>query len=193
MKRTQALFVLLILTALLTNSYAQRINIVSGSLSGLKGEKAVSVEFVYDHMKVGNEDEKAYLKRKTDDYNKKEPGRGDTWAQAWVSDRQAKYEPSFFELFTKVSNISSGSGKYKIIFHTERTEPGFNVFVTKKPAAIDATLTIIEVATGKEVAKVTIDNALGRTFGMSDLDTGVRIQECYAMAGKAFAKFLMKQ
>ena len=58
---------------------AQRIKLIEGDLSPLKGTTALNTEFTYDNLKVGdfkNEDD--YIQKKKDDYNKKEAGRGDT-------------------------------------------------------------------------------------------------------------------
>ena len=40
----------------------------------------------------------------------------------------------------------------------------------------------------KVLAKLSVDDALGRTFGGNDYDTGVRLAEAYADAGKALGK-----
>jgi hypothetical protein len=43
------------------------------------------------------------------------------------------------------------------------------------------------------LAKVSIDGAPGRTYGLDDMDTGVRIAEAYEMTGKAFGKYIKKE
>jgi hypothetical protein len=53
---------------------------LKGIFSVLKNETTINVEFFYDGMSVGSyADEKEYIKKKTQEYNTKEPGRGDTW------------------------------------------------------------------------------------------------------------------
>ncbi|MEP7107248.1 MAG: hypothetical protein ABI760_04685 [Ferruginibacter sp.] len=42
----------------------------------------------------------------------------------------------------------------------------------------------------KIIAIISVDNALGRTFGGYDYDTGLRIGEAYADAGKALGKYI---
>jgi len=42
----------------------------------------------------------------------------------------------------------------------------------------------------KIIAVISIDRAPGRTFGGNDFDTGTRLTESYASAGKAQAKFI---
>ncbi|MGX5816700.1 hypothetical protein ACWKWU_00800 [Chitinophaga lutea] len=170
---------------------AQKIRVSDGSLDVLKDQKEINLEFTYDNMKVGKFDSEAdYIKSRKADLDKKEPGRGDTWEKSWIADRKSRYEPKFDDLFTQVTDMKVAPGaKYTLIFHTNFTEPGFNVGVMKKSAYIDADFTVVETADrNKVVAKGTIDKAPGRTFWGSDFDTGERIGEAYEMAGKALGK-----
>lgn len=178
---------------LAANTYAQRIKILEGSADVLKNEKEINIEFTYNDMSVGKFDQEAdYVKSRTQELNKKEPGRGDTWAKAWIADRKNRFEPKFEELFSKTGEITlAANAKYTLIFNTSFTEPGFNVGVMKKNAYIDGVVTIVETADkSKVVAKINVDNAPGRSFWGNDFDTGERIMEAYAMAGKALAKKL---
>ncbi len=178
-------------TALAANVHAQRIRVTDGSLDVLKNEKDINIEYSYDNMKVGKFDSEAeYVKSRTAELNKKESGRGDTWAKAWLADRKDRFEPKFDELFTKTADMTlANKAKYTIIFNTTFTEPGFNVGVMKKNAYIDGEITIVETADkSKVVAKATIEKSPGRSFWGNDFDTGERISEAYAMAGKALAR-----
>lgn len=197
MQSIPKLAVTVLLAALCTPALAQKIKLTDGDLAPLKNEKQLNVEFTYDHLTVGkfdNEDD--YIKKKTDEYNKKEAGKGDTWAKAWKSDRAGRYEPKFDELFNENGDLKAGSfpgAKYTMIFHTTFVEPGFNVGVMRKNAYIDAEVLIVETANkNKTVAKISIDNAPGRMFGGLDFDTGERIMEAYAVSGKKLAKFISK-
>src|SRR5215207_9669105 len=118
---------------------AQRIKLVEGDLSALKNEQKINTEFTYDNMKVGKYPKEAdYIADKTASLNKKEPGRGDTWAKAWVSDRKDRFEPKFNELFEKSSGMSvSKDAKYTLIFKTITTEPGYNIAISRKNAEIN--------------------------------------------------------
>lgn len=175
---------------------AQRIKLAEGDLSPLKGIKELNTEFTYDNIKVGdfsNEDD--YIQKKTDDYNKKEAGRGDTWAKAWKADRAERFEPKFNLLFTDNSGGIKAdklpAAKYTLIFKTKFIEPGYNVGVWRKNASMDGEAWIVETANkDKVIAKITVDKAQGRVFGGFDFDTGLRIQEAYADAAKALAKFV---
>ncbi|MFT4153915.1 hypothetical protein [Parafilimonas sp.] len=172
---------------------AQKIRLIQGSIDAVKAETAINFEYTYDSMRVGKFDKEAdYIAKKTEEYNNKEAGRGDRWAKAWVDDRQSRFEPKFETLFTEYSNkTNSKSAKYTMVFKTIFTEPGFNVGVARKNAQIDAIVLLVETANqGNVIAKITVDNALGRTFGGYDFDTGGRIAEAYADAGKALGKYL---
>ncbi len=185
-----AFFVLVFFTL---NTQAQKIKTTEGSTDVLKNETSINVEFTYDNMSVGKYDkESEYLEKKTAEYNSKEPGRGDSWAKNWVSDRKRVFEPKFLELFEKNSGMSNkADAKYTMIFHTTSTEPGFNIYVTRKNAEIDAVVTIVETADRtKIIAVIDVKNAPGRTFSGYDYATGDRISECYAVAGKKLGKHI---
>jgi len=186
-------FFLLLAVSISLGTNAQRIKLVEGDLSVLKTEQKINTEFAYENMRVGKFDkEEAYVVDKKESLNKKEAGRGDTWAKAWVSDRNARFEPKFNELFEKSSNLAiSKNAKYTLIFKTIFTEPGFNIAITRKNAEINADVWIVETANkDKVIAKATVQKAVGRTFGGYDFDTGERLSEAYADAGKALGKFI---
>jgi hypothetical protein len=192
MKKLLALAVIA-LFAFSGNLKAQRIKVQEGSIDAVKAESSINFEYTYDNMSVGKFDrEEDYVAKKKEDYNNKEAGRGDTWAKAWVDDRKNRFEPKFEELFTEYSNkTNSKNAKYTLIFKTTFTEPGYNVGVMRKNAQINATVLIVETANPSNViAKIAVDKALGRTFGGYDFDTGGRIAEAYADAGKALGKYL---
>ena len=174
---------------------AQKVKLVEGNLKTLQGEKTIKTTFTYDDMIVGKEDtEEAYIKRKKEDYDKKEPGRGDKWEKAWYSDRTERFEPQFNELFIKHAGLETAEdSKYTLIFHTSRTEPGWNVGVMRAPARIDGEVLIVESANPDNIiAKLTVVNAPGRDVFGYDFDTGLRLQEAYAKSGKEVGKILAK-
>lgn len=177
---------------------AQKIKLVSGKLGFLTSEKSVAIEYDYSTMGVGKfKNEQDYIDKKRDEYNKKESGRGDQWAQAWKNDRATRFQPKFEELLndhTKGLGPTFGMGakgtpvlmKVKSTF----TEPGYNVGVSSRPAMLNLEVTFVKG--GADVAKITLVGAPGTTFGGYDFDTGVRISEAYAKAGKELGKFITK-
>ena len=178
-----------LLVALVFLANAQKIITTQGSLAVLKGQPELNVEFTYDNMAVGKFDkEEDYISERKEKMNNKEAGTGDKWAEGWVNDRTTRYAPKFYELFNKDGSIVAGektNAKYTMIFHTSFTEPGFNVGVMRKPAFINADVTIVETSNRNNVVcKVNILNAPGSGALGYDFDTGFRIQECYAVCGK---------
>lgn len=189
-------FVFMLSIAISLGTNAQRIKLIEGELSVLKNEQKINTEFTYDNMRVGKYNKEAdYITDKTASLNKKEAGRGDTWAKAWVSDRKDRFEPKFNELFEKSSSMTlSKDAKYTLIFKTITTEPGFNIGITRKNAEINGELWIVETANrDKVISKATVQKALGRTFGGYDFDTGERLSEAYADAGKAIGKYIKEK
>lgn len=178
--------------------YAQSITLTSGSLDPLKGEKVIKFEFTYDEMVVGKLTEREYVDKKVADYNDKEAGKGDEWRKNWVEDRANRFEPKFLELFNKymeeVGVVSGSEGaNYVVVLNTEFTEPGFNVGVMRKNASIDMSGKILHIESGDQIASIKIKNSSANSFSGFDFDSGFRIQESYAKAGREFAKFLIKK
>jgi hypothetical protein len=193
MKKISKSVLFIALAFIAINATAQRIKTIEGDLSVLKAETTISVEFTYDNMSVGKFDKESdYIDKKKGEYNAKEAGRGDNWAKSWVNDRKMVFEPKFIDLFEKATDMVVKAGaKYTMIFHTTTTEPGYNIYVTKKNAEIDAEVTIVETANrSKVIAVISVKNAPGRTFSGNDYATSDRISECYAVAGKKLGKFI---
>ncbi len=175
--------------------YAQKIKLREGDLSALKGQTSLKTEFQYE-MSVGKFDkEEDYIAQKKKELNGKEAGRGDTWEQSWIADRQDRFEPQFRELFSKHSDISTvdDNAPYTLIFKTVKTEPGFNVGVASRPAFIDGEAVIVDSKDpSKVIAKISILKAPGRDVMGFDYETGARLQEAYAKAGKELGGYLKK-
>ena len=190
------LFLALVVTGTLQ---AQKIKVIEGSVDAFKSDNSVNFEFTYDSMKVGKYDkEEDYVAQKQGDYNLKEPHKGDTWAKNWVDDRHYRFEPKFEELFLKYSEKTKNKdAKYTLIFKTTFTEPGYyfsGLPGAHKVAEIRGEVWIVE-STNKNnvIAKLSVTDAIGRTAsGFADFDTGSRIAEAYADAGKALGKYLGK-
>lgn len=91
-----------------------------------------------------------------------------------------------------ISLLKKGS-KYTLIFKTTFTEPGFNIGIMRKNAEINGDVWLFETANPTiAIAKISVQKALGRTFGGYDFDTGERISEAYADAAKALGNFMKK-
>jgi len=198
MKYKQATFLTIIaLLVTIPFTHAQKLKLTQGDLKALQGETELNVVYEYSPMRVGKfEREEDYLAKKKAEYNEKEAGRGDKWEAAWKGDRSARFEPQFEELFNKhAKSLKVGqypSAKYTLIVKTTFTEPGFNVYVTRKNASIDGEAIIVKTGETSPVATISFEKCPGRTFGGYDYDTGTRIQEAYALLGKSLARYISK-
>ncbi len=179
-------------------AFAQKIKVQEGSLAVIKGVAKMNLEFDYGEMSVGKfKKEAEYVEKKKGEYNKKEDGKGDKWEKDWIADRKDRYEPQFTELFNKSSDgVKVGeysSEKYTLIVKTTKTEPGYNIAISRKNAEIEGEIIVVETANpGTVVLRLSFEKALGRSFGGYDYDTGFRIQEAYADLGKALGKYMSK-
>jgi hypothetical protein len=188
----------ILLVAITVSGYAQKLKLVEGDLAPLKGQTTIKIEFTYDGLVIGkkNVPETEYVAKKKEEYNKKEAGKGDKWSVDWVEDRPNRYEPKFRELFAKESEMSTtdDNAKYTLIFKTVNIEPGYNIGISRQSAYIDAEAVIVETANkDKVIARITILNAPGGTAFGYDFDTGTRISEGYAKAGKEVGYMIRKK
>lgn len=201
MKKSNLLFFALLLACIYT-ARAQKIKLESGKLDFLKGVTELKVEYNYEAVSVGKyKVEQDYVTQKKADYNEKEPGSGDRWETAWFADRSERYAPRFEEemnlqfvkreVTCKVGQDLAGT--YTVILKTTFIEPGFNVGVARKNAYINAEAIFVESANHENVlATISIENSPGRDAFGYDFDTGLRIQEAYAKAGKELVYFIWK-
>lgn len=179
-------------------AFAQKFKVREGSLEAIKGVSKMNLVFDYSQTSVGKfKTEAEYVDKKKGEYNKKEEGKGDKWEKDWIADRTERYAPQFTELFNKSSdNIKVGeysSEKYTLVVKTLKTEPGYNIAISRKNAEISGEILVVETANpGTTVLRMTFEKALGRSFGGYDYDTGFRIQEAYADLGKALGKYMDK-
>ena len=202
MKILKTVFVALLVLSV-TTIQAQKIKVTDGDLSFLKGQSEVLVEYEYDGMAVGKfENSDDYVAKKVAEYNSAEAGKGDTWKENWLADREARFQPMFEELLNKYTEKKADcnfdptniKAKYTMIVKTTFTEPGFNIGIVRKDAMINLTITFIETANTENVlAVMTMTKIPGYGAMGNDYDTGYRISEAYAKGGKSLAGYLLKK
>lgn len=195
--RALSLFLSLVFLCSASLAFAQ-VKMVSGKLDVLKAGSKINTEFTYDNMGVGKfKTEEEYVNKKKAEYNNKEAGRGDRWADSWVADRKNRFEPAFNNLLGKHSELNPGAypdAEYTLIFNTSFTEPGFNVGVWRSNAYINGTAKIVETKNrNKVVAEFTLNKMPGRDVSGYDFDTGERIEEAYSKAGKELGQLIKKK
>jgi hypothetical protein len=185
--------ILIMMLASAASAYSQKISLKEGKFNSLQGEKSIKLQFVYDDMIVGDLPEKDYIAKKKEELNLKEPGRGADWEKRWYGDRKERFEPKFIELFTKYAKLTlNEDAKYTMIIKTTRTEPGWVAAgMIRSDAKVDADVLIVETANPKNVIiKMQVKDSPGRGGMGYDYDSGLRIQEAYAKAGKDLGKII---
>lgn len=194
----------LCLCVLAATAFGQKMKLTSGTFKALDGQKEVNVVYKYDDMDVGTgkraKKETDYVAEKTKEYNDKEAGRGDKWAASWEADRTSRFQGKFEDLFNKGMKkagmtIKEGAeAKYTLVVHTTMTEPGFSIpMVMTVPASVNLAISLVETGSDKALGEMTLLGSPGNAFAGAAWDTGNRIQESYAKAGKSFAKWLPKK
>lgn len=177
--------------------FSQKIVKAQGDLVFLASVSELNLEYDYSNMGVGKfKTEEEYVNSKVKEHNDKEAGKGDKWKESWEGSRQRVYHPKFEQLFNKYAGISASqnneNAKYTLIVKTVFTEPGFNVGVASKPAAVSFEYIFVETDTKNVVAKYTQAYVPGAQAMGYDFDTSTRISESYAKAGKMFGGFIAK-
>lgn len=180
--------------------YGQKIKVPTGSPDFLKDQKKINVVYDYSNMGVGKFDkEEDYVNEKVEKLNEKEAGRGDEWKKNWIEDRKNRYEPQFEELFNKVvekEGVKLGNfedAEYTLIVKTTFTEPGFNVGVVRRDASTNMEMVFVKTGSTDPLMVMTMEKVPGRGGMGYDFDSGFRIQESYAKAGKELGKYLVKK
>jgi hypothetical protein len=179
-------------------SFGQKVMLTEGDLSALKGETSMKIEYDYSSMEVGDfNDEGSYTKKKVEEYNAKEAGKGDKWLVSWERDKTVRYPEKFEELINKSGTIKYSQDaegtKYTLIVKTRFIEPGFNAGVMKRPAAVSFEYIIVETGNASNVvARMSHKLVPGAQAMGFDYDTGTRIAESYAKGGKMLAGFITK-
>lgn len=178
-----------------TRGFGQKVKLEEGDLSALKSEKSLAFSFNYDSMSMGGKGhvtEAEYVSKKTAEYNKKTPGKGDEWAKAWKDDREALYEPEFTKEFEKYSSLQPDpKAKYLLIFKTTYTEAGFNIGIMRHNAEISGVAWIVEAANKSHViAKISVTKSPGGSFFENDFATDERIATAYGAAGRGLGYYI---
>ena len=175
--------------------------LVSGNVSVLKGQSVINLQYDYSRMAVGkfkNSDD--YVADRTGDMNKKKPGDGDRWAEAWKNDRTARFQPMFEKnlnqivgKFNVTCKENATDAKYTLIIRTTFTEPGYNIGISRQNAWIKMEVDLVETSNpGTVLASMLMKREDSANMMGYDYDTGGRIQSAYDRAGDHLGAFLVK-
>jgi len=175
--------------------------LVSGSVSVLKGQSVINLQYDYSKMAVGKfKSADDYVADRTADMNKKKPGDGDRWAEAWRNDRTSRYQPMFEKnlnqivgKFNVTCKENATDAKYTLIIRTTFTEPGYNIGISRQNAWIKMEVDLVETANpGTVLASMQMKREDSANMMGYDYDTGGRIQSAYDRAGDHLGAFLVK-
>ena len=195
MKKSRSVAILIALFFAVSSFNAQD----SGDISKLRGTSRINIIYDYSNMSVGSYDnEQDYINKKMDDYSKKDPEKAEKFKESWYNSRRDRFEPKFLELFNKnmekagIEGVNySKDAPVTLVVKTVKTEPGYNIGISRMPAYIDADCIFLDQS-GKEFARYLLKNVAGANAMGFDYDTGSRLSESYAKSGKILAKKLTK-
>jgi hypothetical protein len=191
------LIILFLFISSSSSTTAQKVKLLSGRLSQVKGEKEFNIRFSYDSMIVGSaKNETEYLKEKKEAWELKEEGRGILFVKSWFDDREKLYAPAFIKHFENYSRVKlkPENSRYTLIIKTKRTEGGWDAGVMGMPGEIDGEMWIVESSDfSKTIAKVGFYNFKGSTFYGGDFEMTKRIQSAYVLVGKVLGDYLRKK
>ena len=180
-------------------SFSQKLKLLEGDLTELKGVDSYNVVFDYNGVKIPNyESEEDFLKDKMAKRDKKEKGLGEKFKKSWFDDRTKLYEPYFVDNFNgyfimkRKIRVRKGSPneKYTIKIKSTMIYPGYNVVAAWEQSKVRAIITIYETGNPEQIiAKINAKNILGK----SDYNSGIRIANSYGILAKGLAKFLKKK
>lgn len=201
MKKIFTFFVFLLLS--FGTSFGQKISSKTGTFKALNGEENVQVVFVYDKLKLMNDNltETDYVTEKVRKMNEKQFESGDNWKKTWEVSKESFWEPKFLTLLNKytseVQKMNFGksitNSKYIITVHVVWIYPGWDAAVMRQPAKLNTVVNLTERSKPEEVlATYTFLNAPGDQYG-SNFNNETRIAESFAKTGKTLGKIMSKQ
>ncbi|HKC35774.1 MAG TPA: hypothetical protein VKB95_06915, partial [Chitinophagaceae bacterium] len=159
-------------------------------------ETSINIELTYDKMVIGGfGKEAAYIKKRTDELNTKEPGSGDSWAIKWELDKKTLFAEKFVLGFTKQNKMTvNKEAKYTLIFDTKALEPGYQVGISKQNAGVDGNVTLVETASrDKKLAVLFVQRAEDSKWRGAAFDAASRIADAYYLDGQKVGKFIEKE
>ncbi|MCK4569285.1 MAG: hypothetical protein KAT76_03290 [Bacteroidales bacterium] len=204
MKKIKIILSLIIVSLfMISTANAQKITVKTGNLEFFKEVSELNIEYDFSDFGVGKfKTEEAYIEEKKADYNEDEPGKGDKWEEEWHADKEETYQPKFEQLFNlvmlgKETGILAGSytnAEYTMILKTTFLEPGFNIGISQKNAYINVEIVFVKTEDpDNPLAIVTMNKVPGHGVFGANFDTGYRIGEAYAKAGKELANYVWKK
>lgn len=164
-----------------------------GDYSFLMGQKELNIEFVYDGMTINKsqESEEEYVTERTEKLNAKKSGKGDKFADQWVTSRKESYEPRFLESmneYTKKGKLKTGSypgAEITMIVATTQLWPGVNL---STPCYLFSSYTFVNTESREEIATYRLDKIFVSNSKVTKLDYVNRVSQTYEQSAKVLGK-----
>lgn len=183
---------------------AQDVKVKSGSYDFLKGVNELNVEFDYSNLEMMKEhsSESEYVENRKKELNEKEAGVGDRWEREWNASKEHIWQPKFLKLVNEVVSKKNkefnadedlSSAKYTLIVEVKWIYPGWDVYVSKKPAKLTTVLKFVETANRDNILlELKSIDAPGSQFG-AEFSNETRIGESFAKTGKTLGGLMWKK
>ena len=174
-----------------------------GSLSFLKDQKVVNVEFKYDNLRLmkDNVSEKEYVDERREFLNNRNKGEGDNWLKKWEGARETFWEPKFLDLMRRTVTESKGIAfqkdapqvAYTLIVDAQWIYPGWDAWVMKQKAKVTTVLSFVETNNRENVLyQIRSIEAPGDQIG-HNYSNELRIGEGFEKTAKSFGKLIIKR
>jgi len=166
-------------------------------ISFLKDQTKLNIQFYYEGMLIVDKPEATFLTEKQNEKNAKEPGAGDKWFIAWQHNKTDDFPRRFKILFNKyigekpIRAVSDSTAEYTLIIKTLKMDPSLYSGGGHNAHADLEFMFVKTTEPEKTLCKLRLKEVQG-TAGFASFDEGLRMQECYALAGRLIAKYIIK-
>ncbi|MBJ7879382.1 hypothetical protein [Gelidibacter salicanalis] len=180
------------------STMAQKPLLIEGQWKSLTSIEKFDLEFDYSDIEIPDFDkEEDYIAVKMKEKEESNPGDGLIWKEKYYSDRDVHYEPRFVESFNKRGDEKSSEdyndSEYVLKVHTTKLYHGWNVGVMRKPARIDAIISIYKRGEETAIFKVKYEDVKGADAMGYDFSIHSRVAEAYAKLAKSFLRDLKRK
>lgn len=198
-KLISAATVLMFITTL---GFAQKMKVVSGDFSFLKGQETIITKLDFGEVRFYNENltEQEYIDKRVGEIEEKDPGESANWLKDWESFKSERFLEKFTSVATESSKkanlafVTEGSSPYTLIVKATWIYPGWFGGVMKQHAKISTLLQFVESGNPENVLlAIQADKAPGDIAFVGIPNNNDRIAEGFAKTGKSLARLIDKE
>lgn len=190
------------LLLIVTLGFAQKMKVISGDFSFLKGQETVVTKMDFSEVTFYNENltEQEYIDKRIKEIEEKEPGESANWVKDWESFKNERFLEKFTTIATENSEkaniafVTEGSAPYTLIVKATWIYPGWFGGVMKQHAKISTLLQFVETGNPDNVLlAIEAEKAPGDIAFVGIPNTNDRIAEGFAKTGKSLARLIDKK